>query len=48
MADARTLTVTPWDKAMVAAIEKAIINSDLGLNPSSAGVVIRVPDACFD
>ena len=41
--DARTLAVTPWDKSMVAVIEKAIIKSDLGLNPSTAGAVIRVP-----
>lgn len=41
--DSRTLTVTPWEKDMVPAIEKAIINSDLGLNPQSAGTVIRVP-----
>jgi len=41
--DARTLAVTPWDKSMVAVIEKAIMTSDLGLNPSSAGTVIRVP-----
>jgi ribosome recycling factor len=41
--DARTLTVTPWDKGMVGAIEKAIRESDLGLNPSPAGTVIRVP-----
>lgn len=41
--DARTLTVTPWEKTMVAPIEKAIMTSDLGLNPSSAGTVIRVP-----
>ncbi len=41
--DARTLTVTPWEKTMVAAIEKAIMTADLGLNPSSAGTVIRVP-----
>ena len=41
--DARMLTVTPWDNSMVPAIEKAIINSDLGLNPQSAGTVIRVP-----
>lgn len=41
--DPRTLTVTPWEKAMVQAIEKAIMNSDLGLNPASAGTVIRVP-----
>lgn len=41
--DSRTLTVTPWEAPMVAAVEKAIINSDLGLNPSSAGLVIRIP-----
>ena len=41
--DARTLTVTPWEQGMVAAVEQAIINSDLGLNPNSAGTVIRVP-----
>jgi len=41
--DARTLIVTPWDKAMVPVIEKAIQNSDLGLNPATAGTVIRVP-----
>lgn len=41
--DARTLTVTAWDKTMVAAIEKAIMTSDLGLNPATSGTVIRVP-----
>ena len=41
--DSRTLVVTPWEKDMVAKIEKAIMTSDLGLNPSSAGTVIRVP-----
>jgi len=41
--DSRTLMVTPWEKDMVAKIEKAIMTSDLGLNPSSAGTVIRVP-----
>ncbi len=41
--DARTLTVTPWEKDMVAKIEKAIMTSDLGLNPATAGTVIRVP-----
>lgn len=41
--DARTLVVTPWDKGMVQAIEKAIMSSDLGLNPATAGTVIRVP-----
>jgi len=41
--DARTLTVTPWEQGMVQAVEKAIINSDLGLNPNTAGTIIRVP-----
>ncbi|MCC6472685.1 MAG: ribosome recycling factor [Burkholderiales bacterium] len=41
--DARTLGVTPWDKKMVAPVEKAIRDSDLGLNPSSQGDIIRVP-----
>ena len=41
--DARTLTVTPWEKTMVQAIEKAIMKSDLGLMPATAGTVIRVP-----
>jgi len=41
--DARTLTVTPWEKDMVGKVEKAIMMSDLGLNPSTAGNVIRVP-----
>ena len=41
--DARTLTVTPWEQSMVPAVEKAIINADLGLNPNTAGTVIRVP-----
>lgn len=41
--DSRTLTVTPWEKDMVPVIEKAILNSDLGLNPATAGTVIRVP-----
>lgn len=40
--DARTLAVTPWDKSMVPVIEKAILSSDLGLNPSTAGAVVRV------
>ncbi len=40
--DARTLTIQPWDKSMVAVIEKAIINSDLGITPTSAGDVIRI------
>lgn len=41
--DARTLIVTPWDKSAVQSIEKAIRESDLGLNPVTAGQVIRVP-----
>jgi ribosome recycling factor len=41
--DARTLAVQPWEKAMVPKIEKAILNANLGLNPVSAGSVIRVP-----
>lgn len=41
--DARTLTVAPWDKGAVQAIEKAIHKSDLGLTPMTAGAVIRVP-----
>jgi ribosome recycling factor len=41
--DARTLAITPWERNMVQAIEKAIMTSDLGLNPNTAGTVIRVP-----
>jgi ribosome recycling factor len=41
--DSRTLTVTPWEKDMVQVIEKAIMASDLGLNPATAGTIIRVP-----
>ncbi len=41
--DARTLAVTPFDKSMIATIEKAIMASDLGLNPTTAGTVIRIP-----
>ncbi|MDO8844588.1 MAG: ribosome recycling factor [Methylicorpusculum sp.] len=41
--DARTLAVTPWERNMVQAIEKAIMTSDLGLNPSTNGSVIRLP-----
>lgn len=41
--DARTLTVTPWEKDMVGKIEKAIMTSDLGFNPATAGTVIRIP-----
>ncbi len=40
---ARCLAVTPWDKNLVASVEKAIVAADLGLNPSTAGTVIRVP-----
>jgi len=43
VADARTLAVSPWEKDMVAPIEKAIMASDLGLNPSSQGTLIRIP-----
>jgi len=41
--DSRTLVVSPWEKPMVAIVEKAILTSDLGLTPSTAGTVIRVP-----
>jgi ribosome recycling factor len=41
--DSRTLMVTPWEKSMIAAIEKAILTSDLGLNPATQGSAIRVP-----
>jgi ribosome recycling factor len=41
--DARTLAVTAWDKTMVQALEKAIMKSDLGLNPVTAGTIIRIP-----
>jgi ribosome recycling factor len=43
VADARTLMVSPWEKKIVPDIEKAIMQSDLGLNPVTAGDVIRVP-----
>lgn len=43
IADSRTLMITPWEKDMVAPIEKAIMTSDLGLNPATAGTTIRVP-----
>ncbi len=42
VSDARSLTISPWEKQMVSAIEKAIINSDLGLNPTTAGMTIRI------
>lgn len=41
--DARTLMINPWESPMIPEIEKAIMKSDLGLNPSSAGTTIRVP-----
>jgi ribosome recycling factor len=41
--DARTLTVQPWEKKLVQVIEKAILESDLGLNPSTNGDLIRIP-----
>lgn len=40
--DARTLSISPWEKQMVTEIEKAILKSDLGLNPNTAGTVIRL------
>lgn len=43
IADARTLVITPWEKKMIAVIEKAIMTSDLGLNPATSGEIIRVP-----
>ena len=42
VSDARTLTITPWEKQMVSAVEKAILASDLGLTPNTAGTVIRI------
>lgn len=41
--DARTLSITAWEKNMIPVIEKAILTSDLGLNPVTSGTVIRVP-----
>ena len=41
--DSRTLSVTPWEQSVIPDIEKAIINAGLGLNPMTAGKVIRVP-----
>ena len=41
--DGRTLVISPWEKTMVQAIEKAIFKSDLGLTPMTAGTVIRIP-----
>ncbi|MGQ0618814.1 MAG: ribosome recycling factor [Panacagrimonas sp.] len=40
--DARTISITPWEKSMVVVIEKAILKSDLGLNPNTAGMIIRI------
>lgn len=41
--DARTLSVSPWEKNLISAIEKAILTSDLGLNPATSSDVIRIP-----
>lgn len=43
LGDSRTITITPWEKNMIPVVEKAIMTSDLGLNPNTAGNVIRVP-----
>jgi len=43
LVDARTIGVTPWEKKLAPAIEKAIRDSDLGLNPASQGELVRVP-----
>ncbi|MDH5536266.1 MAG: ribosome recycling factor [Betaproteobacteria bacterium] len=43
LVDARTIGVTPWEKKMAGAIEKAIRDSDLGLNPATTGEIVRVP-----
>lgn len=43
LVDARTIGITPWDKKLAASIEKAIRDSDLGLNPASQGDIVRVP-----
>jgi len=42
VADVRSLTITPWEKTMVQAVEKSIIAANLGLNPTTAGTVIRI------
>jgi len=42
VADARSLTITPWEKQIVGAVEKAILGSDLGLTPNTAGTTIRL------
>ncbi len=41
--DARLITIQPWEKNMIGAVEKAILGSDLGLNPSNDGTLIRIP-----
>lgn len=43
VSDARTLTVQPWEKSMLSVIERAILESDLGLNPITAGETMRIP-----
>ena len=43
VADARTLTVQPWEKTMLSVVERAILESDLGLNPVTAGETMRIP-----
>ena len=43
VSDARTLTIQPWEKTMLSVIEKAILESDLGLNPVTAGETMRIP-----
>ena len=43
VADARMITIQPWEKGMIGKIEKAILTSDLGLNPSNDGTLIRLP-----
>ncbi len=43
VSDARTLVVQPWEKSMISAIEKSILESDLGLNPVTAGEIMRIP-----
>jgi ribosome recycling factor len=43
LGDARTITVQPWEKKMIPVVEKAIRESDLGLNPATTGDIVRVP-----
>ena len=43
LADARTIAVQPWEKKMIPVVEKAIRDSDLGLNPATSGDLIRIP-----